>query len=132
MSEEHDLAVEASERLRQLQEVEKAVKKPSSLSFVERQDLARRASRARAGLEAALQGPESSDGEASAEEAPDPQAALTEALTEAAKVLDAYHAAQPAGLKRPMSARGRPLPGGGRRGAQGGGGGHIKAAGRGE
>jgi hypothetical protein len=120
-----ELVQQIEERARELERVQKQLKKPSTIPFAERQSLSNRAGRALADLKAR-------QAEVSAEGATDEQVqAAREALTEAEGVLGRIAAAQPSRLNT-GSTKVETRPGSQRQGAPGGAAGRPNAAGRGE
>jgi hypothetical protein len=110
-----ELRTQIDTRIGDLERSQKALKKPSSISFAERQSLTNRAGKALVELRAqreALAGAADGD-EGAAKLIQQAEAAVSGADT----VLNAIQAAQPAGLHRGPAARN--LPGQQRRGASG-------------
>jgi hypothetical protein len=132
-AEPEDILQQIDVRVAALAAAEKQLKRPSTISFAERRDLAAKASRAAGGLRARraeLEGPQEAtqSAEAPDAEAPDaeaPAAAASSApdpvqaaLDEADRVLGLIGAAQPAGMNRRGMSHGK-LPGQQRRGPVG-------------
>lgn len=100
-------------RLSDLAAAQKQLKRPSTISFAERQSLTGRAAKAAAELRERRAEVEAQGEPAEGAELPEP---LKTALDEADRVLGKIDAAQPAGLKRGPGGASQKLPGANRRG----------------
>jgi len=106
-------------RIAALASAEKHLKKPSTLSFVERRDLSNKAARAGADLKARRQEVQEAEGvDTSAEDEALPEP-IQAALKEADRVLGMIEAAQPAGFNRRTAGAASTLHGQQRRGTGG-------------
>ncbi len=104
-------------RLADLAAAQKQLKRPSTISFAERQSLSGQAAKAAGELRARRADVEAQGEPTEGAELPEP---LKAALDEADRVLGKIDAAQPAGLKRgPGAAAAAKLPGASRRGSGG-------------
>lgn len=114
LTEAEGLLEQIDRRVAALAAAEKQLKKPSTISFVERRDLGGKAARAAAELRA-----QRGETEANTETDQEPTEALSAALAEADRVLDRIAGAQPAGFNRGSGAGASSLPGQQRRGTAG-------------
>ncbi len=113
-TETEGLLEQIDRRVAALAAAEKQLKKPSTISFVERRDLGAKAARAATELRA-----QRGEAEANGEPGQEPSEALRAALAEADRVLDRIAGAQPAGFKRGAGASASSMPGQQRRGSVG-------------